>query len=149
MRHKLAVVVGVGAAILVAGFPALLHVEGRREPSEHVLEPVPSRATVGVEVRNPVVENSGAASSPTNAVPLRELSPSFRHSTFLVAIRNAGFYCDDVVAAQETGEGIWIANCTDTRAYRLSARLTDALRVEPIYYDAPLRSPPVRLELPR
>jgi len=148
MRHRLAVAVGVGAVLLVAGFLASIHVESRREPSEHVLEPIPSRASVAVEMRSSVAENSGAARN-FNSVPLRDLSPSFRHSTFLVAIRNAGFYCDDVVAAQETGEDIWIANCTDTRAYRLDTRLTDALSVEAIYYDAPRSSRPVQLDVQR
>jgi hypothetical protein len=131
----------------VVSYLTSVYFEGGRESSEPSQESELSRASAVVEVPSAVAENGGASSP--GSVPLRELSPTFRNSTFLVAIRRAGFYCDDVVGAQETGEDIWIANCADARAYLLSARLTDSLSVEPLYYDAPRSSPPVRLEFPR
>lgn len=138
MRHRLAVAIGVGVALVAAGFLASFYVGGRRGPSGEAPEPALSRPIPVVGVSRRTAEDSAARSR--NVVSLREMSPSFRHSTFLIAIRQAGYYCDDVVAAEETGDGIWITNCTDTRRYQLSARLTDALSVEAIYYDANPRS---------
>ena len=137
MRHKSAVAIGVGAA-MAAGFLALVYVERRREPPQDTPELAPPSASVPLEVPSSDVEN-GAAARDRRVVSLRDMSPSFLHSTLLIAIRYAGFYCEDVVAAQESGDGIWIANCADAREYKLSARLTDALSVEAIYFDAPLR----------
>ena len=63
---------------------------------------------------------------------LRELSQSFRHSTFLVAIRSAGFYCDDVIESLESVEDVWVASCRDLGGYKISVRGTESVQVEPI-----------------
>jgi hypothetical protein len=152
MRHRAAAVIGTVTAVLAAGFLASVYVGGRREPSQEALNP--SRASVAVEAPSADTKNRHVGPS-RDGTTLREMSQSFRNSTFLIAIRGAGFYCDDVVTAHESGDGIWIARCTDIREYKVSARPTDELSVEPIYFDAPIQnerlqldrdSPPQRLE---
>jgi hypothetical protein len=145
MRHRVAVVVGTVAAVLAAGFLASVYVEGRREPSQETLNRVPSRASGAVEAPSADAKNRPVAPS-RDATTLREMSQSFRNSTFLIAIRGAGFYCDDVVTAHESGDGIWIARCTDIREYKVGARSTDDLSVEPIYFDAPIRNERLQLD---
>ena len=144
-RPRAAVVVGAITAILVGGFLVSRYIEGRREPSQEARNPVPSRASVVVEAPSADAKNGQGASSGDTA-RLREMSQSFRHSTFLIAIRYAGFYCDDVVTAHESGDGIWIASCTDAREYKVSARPTDELSVEAIYFEAPLRNPQLQFD---
>jgi len=63
---------------------------------------------------------------------LREMSQSFRHSTFLVAIRAAGFYCDDVIESRESVEDVWVASCRDLGGYKINVRGTESVHVEPI-----------------
>ena len=63
---------------------------------------------------------------------VREVSQSFRHTSFLVAIRRAGFYCDDVIAAHETVEGVWLASCRDRGGFKIAVDGIDGFDVEPI-----------------
>ena len=66
------------------------------------------------------------------------MSPTFRNSSLLVAIRHAGFYCDDVVAANESADGVWLATCMDRGGYALSVRAANEFDVRPIahYFDS-------------
>jgi hypothetical protein len=98
---------------------------------------------------SPVIQNTSAiaetAPLPNGAVgtepavaELRAMSPTFRNSTFLIAIRRAGYYCDEVVSATESAEGGWVASCANKGGYTLSAHATDEFDVRPIghYLDA-------------
>jgi hypothetical protein len=125
-----------------------MYVEGRREPSQEALSSVPSPASVTAEAPSADAKKPLVAPNRDGA-RLREMSQSFRNSTFLIAIRAAGFYCEDVAAAHETGDGIWIARCTDVREYKVSARQSAELSVEPIYFDAPIQNERLQLQLER
>jgi hypothetical protein len=145
MRHRTVIVSATVIAVLTAGFLALVYIEDRREPSKEALNRAQSRASVGVEA--PTGDrNNGQSSGSGDTARLREMSQSFRNSTFLITVRDAGFYCDDVVAAHESGDGIWIARCTDAREYKIAAPPTDKLSVEPIYFDAPIRGERLQLD---
>lgn len=89
------------------------------------------------------VSPSGLARDRAPSEALRQMSPSFRNSTLLIAIRDAGFYCDEVVTAQEIGDGLWVATCPGMLGYRLSAHERTRFDVAPIarYFDSP--GPPV------
>lgn len=64
---------------------------------------------------------------------LAEMSESFRNTTFLIAIRDAGFVCDDVVAAHQTDADIWMASCRDLGiSYKIDVSETDELVVRPV-----------------
>lgn len=103
----------------------------------------------------PSMESSGqkaaaAAATPVVAAALEldEMSETFRNTTFLIAIRDAGFVCDDVVAAHAGGEHVWSASCRDMRGYEIEVQAAGDLRVRPLaqYIDGlapravPLRS---------
>jgi len=82
--------------------------------------------------------SGGSAHVDTVAAELREMSQTYRHSTFLIAIRGSGFYCDDVVAAHESVNGVWLATCVDKLGYTLSVRDVDQFDVRPVahYFDS-------------
>jgi len=81
---------------------------------------------------------SNLARAETVAAELREMSQTFRNSTFLIAIRGSGFYCDEVVAAHETVDGVWLATCIDKLGYTLSVRDVGQFDVRPVahYFDS-------------
>jgi hypothetical protein len=116
---------------------ASVYVDVHRQPDGASPEPV--SATVEAPRRGdesrpaPPVQRGGA-----DRVAVREMSQTFRHGTFLIAIRAAGFYCDDVVAAHESDDGVWAASCKDLQGYKISVEALDRLGVEPIphYVDA-------------
>jgi hypothetical protein len=72
------------------------------------------------------------------AADVRAMSPTFRNTSLLVAIRHAGFYCDEVVAATESVDGVWLASCMDRSGYALSVRAANQFDVHPIahYFDS-------------
>jgi hypothetical protein len=128
-------------ALAVAVFVAVtaissIFVDARRgatEPGDDAAGPAQAAPRGGddaVRVRVP----TGA----TDRLAVREMSQTFRHSTFLIAIRGAGFVCDDVVAAQEVEGGVWAATCRDMQGYKVSVERRDELHVEPMphYVDA-------------
>ena len=77
------------------------------------------------------------------------MSQTFRNGSFLIAIRRAGYSCDDVVAATESAEGGWVASCADKSGYTLSVRAIDQFDVRPIeHYLDGITPIPVRREFP-
>ena len=64
---------------------------------------------------------------------LAEMSETFRNTSFLVAIRDAGFVCDAVVAAQQTDVDVWMARCREVgTSYKIDVSETDELVVRPV-----------------
>jgi hypothetical protein len=125
-------------AVLAVVLIGSVYFGARREPAE---PPAVPQSHVGVAAQPSDVSVNGVAedAEPTSValLDLHAMSETFRHSTLLVAIRDAGFVCDDVVAASRTGEGLWIASCRDMRGYKITASGSEALVVEPIahYFD--------------
>lgn len=84
-----------------------------------------------------------ATAEPTRKLPeapaarklaeLRAMSESVRNSTFVIAIRGAGFVCEDVIGVDqaERDAPAWRAHCPGLLAYLLSVRDDGALGVEP------------------
>jgi hypothetical protein len=88
---------------------------------------------------------------------LRTMSESVRNSTFVIAIRAAGFMCEDVVNVYASAEvPSWRARCPDNRAYYVRVADAGDLVVEPTldYFDSvaprPLegRGPPESAPVP-
>jgi hypothetical protein len=92
---------------------------------------------VVAETRAPA--DSSASRGEQAVTELRGKSPTFRNSTFLVAIRGAGFHCDDVVSADESASGVWLASCADKRGYTISVLEIGGFDVRPVphYFDSP------------
>ena len=90
MRHRTLIAGSVVA--LVVGIIVIS--TGIEAPRQRVSEdPVASSEHAPAETRAPGVDSRPNGDNREPA--LREMSQSFRHSTLLVAIRAAGFYCDD------------------------------------------------------
>lgn len=152
MRHRLPAIVKLGALLLGGVISAVLYLEVRQQPA--LAPPNVSVGGAGQFIPYPAPGSAGdvrgadaddAASSATNTTALDEMSESYRNATLLIAIRDAGFLCSDVVAAQTTGGGVWTASCRDMLGYQITASVTGDLSVEPMprYLDAPA-SPPDR-----
>ena len=139
MRHR-TLIVGVSGVALVAA----AYLVSRRGP-------VPDSASV--EGSGPIAEPSGLVRSggaDVDGAPseVRAMSQTFRNSTFLIAIRRAGYYCEDVVSATESADGGWVASCGNKGGYMLGVREVDQFDVHPIaqYFDGIDRV--VRRDLP-
>lgn len=70
---------------------------------------------------------------------LEAMSETFRDTTFLIAIRDAGFVCRELlrVSGGLDGAASWIATCSETMAYMIGVASNGTLRVEPFqqYFD--------------
>jgi hypothetical protein len=142
-----------GAVIAVAAAAVSLYVlrapgSGDTPPAEErpaALQPAAAEAPAATDAA------PSSPPSPSRAEELRTMSETYRNNTLLVAIRRAGYVCDDVVGASESGAGVWTASCRDMGGYKIEA-LDEELRVEPIahLFDAPLpplREDPFRLDV--
>jgi hypothetical protein len=71
---------------------------------------------------------------------LRAMSETFRNTTFLIAIREAGYLCSDLVNVYGgIGDSTtWTAACREMLAYTVSVSQTGTLLVEPTlqYHDS-------------
>lgn len=151
MRRKVVVTI-----LLVAAFATTFYLTGGRTPFQVQEDRLASNDTAVVEVSS-YLDNaaSGAENSPARveaaAAELRSMSPTFRNSTFLIAIRGSGFYCDGVVSAHESTAGVWLASCMEKLGYTLNVRDVDGFDVRPVahYFDSVSPSPQLRERLDR
>jgi hypothetical protein len=90
----------------------------------------------------------GDAEREPSAIDLRDASQTFRHSTLLFAIRRAGFYCADVVSAQEGAQGVWLASCSDPIGYIVTLRGPEQFDVHPVGYIDSVAPVPVDRDRP-
>ena len=147
--RRLAVALGVAAAA-VAGVAWWSH-----EPAEVAALPEQPRVLANAEVaaaQTPAPVFAPADSPASRKLDeLRTMSASVRNGTFVIAIRAAGFVCEDVVGVDqaEAGAPAWRARCPDLRAYLLSVAADGGLAVEPTldHWDA-VYPPIVPLEPP-
>jgi len=76
------------------------------------------------------------------AVKIRELeamSETFRNTTFVIAIRDAGYVCNELLRVYGgiDDSGKWTATCSEMLAYTVAVTANGALRVDPMlqYFD--------------
>ena len=62
------------------------------------------------------------------------MSETFRNTTFLIAIRDSGFVCNELlrVYGGVNDSTTWTATCSEMLAYTVSVASTGALHVEPM-----------------
>jgi len=118
MRYRASIAIALGALVLACVFwryrgpveeqPSRAEATG----SPPVLPPSVAREPDAVAEQADVVEDPTPVDS-GSVSDLRSASQTFRHSTLLFAIRRAGFYCADVVSANESADGVWVASCSD------------------------------------
>lgn len=129
----------VVAAVAAVAVGAIAYLANRRGS----LQQPPDTAPVELAERASSVDGHAlvgaddAAPAEAAAGGVRAASATFRNSTFLIAIRRSGFYCDDVVMAYESADGVWIASCLDKGGYLLTVRDVDRFDVAPVphYFD--------------
>ncbi|HEX7238179.1 MAG TPA: hypothetical protein VF405_14515 [Gammaproteobacteria bacterium] len=131
------------AAVIVAGGLVLL----ARAPSDAPLPSVQPAENVRT-TDAPVVLAVAPASSDDALITakIRELeamSETFRNTTFVIAIRDAGYTCNELLRVyggfEESGK--WTATCSQMLAYTVGVTVNGALRVEPmnVYWDGVTR----------
>ncbi len=135
---RLAVALGVAAAA-VAGVAWWPH-----EPAEVAAAPEQPRMLANVEAA--AAHTPAPADSPANRKleELRTMSESVRNGTFVIAIRAAGFVCEDVVDIYGGADvPAWRARCRNSRAYFVRVADAGDLAVEPTldYFDS-VAAPP-------
>jgi hypothetical protein len=138
MRHRVAAAVVAGVAILASAL--MVWREHLQEPLDHIgsrESPATPAPLIVAETASPA-DNSASPGEPA-ITELRAVSQTFRNTTFLGAIRNAGFHCDDVVSAYESAVGVWLASCADKRGYTVSVLEIGGFDVRPVphYFDSP------------
>ena len=123
---KRVAVVLIVAAAAVAGAAWFL-----REPAAFAPTQAPAREVAHAAIAAAPAPADSPASRKLDEV--RAMSETVRNSTFVIAIRTAGYVCEDVIGVDqaEAGAPAWRARCPDLRAYLLSVGDDGGLGVEP------------------
>ncbi len=145
----LVIAVVITAAVRVAGYRGQ-PLDGEQLNDEVALQtPSAEEHALQLVVRETAPDAVGSGN-------FQALSETFRNTTFLLAIRDAGFLCEDVVASYHGGGNVWTASCRDMRGYTIRVDEGAALLVEPVvhYFDAVVPAPSMlndtlRLDLER
>jgi len=130
-----------------------------RAPEQSGPLPTPPRVLAHADAPSPTQPAPPESPATRKLAELRALSESVRNGTFVIAIRAAGFVCEDVIGADQAAPDApaWRARCRDLRAYILRVDDAGALAIEPTvpYWDSvvvpvsgPQGSPPQRLNPP-
>jgi len=137
-------VIAAAAIVLIARWPST-------EPPSVAAPPEISLA-VASDVRAPraVTPPPAPDTDEPVAAKVRELeamSETFRNTTFLISIRDAGYVCNVLlrVYGGVDDSGKWTATCSEMLSYTVSVAATGTLHVEPLlqYFDgnSPLPAP--------
>jgi hypothetical protein len=133
-------VIAAAALVLLAGAP--------RDASQIVFPDSANRPTHDTAPAHAVDAPEPLGESPA-AARLRELgamSETFRNTTFLIAIRDGGFVCNELLGVYggANDSSTWTASCSEMLAYTVSIASAGTLHIEPIlqYLDGVPRLPP-------
>ena len=141
MRATMSTAVIATAAVVVVGGLVLL----ARAPSADSPLVAPSNEPLTIAVSDPPTPRDNVpalAHDAPAAVKIRELeamSETFRNTTFVIAIRDAGYVCNELlrVYGGVDDSGKWTATCSEMLAYTVGVTGNGALSVEPLmqYFD--------------
>jgi hypothetical protein len=131
----LARTLAIATAIAAAGISLVT-----REPTPHDEEQPSSRSNDTAPTQNAARPTSAAPSEAGDnaaAARLRELnrmSETFRNTTFLIAIRDAGFVCNELLGVYGgvNDSTTWTASCNDMLAYTVRVAQNGGLGIEPV-----------------
>jgi len=138
-------------ALAALGVAVAVYLRLTRAPqTERIQDPL-STATPATEIVPTDVAADGAglltAAATATVDELTTSSETFRNTSFVMAIRHAGFVCDDVadVYQGDIASGTWRVSCRDMRAYTIDVAVDGVLAVEPVlhYFDAPRLVPDI------
>jgi hypothetical protein len=132
------------ATVIVAGGLVLL----ARAPSDAPAPASTPREDLAVAVSDAPAPRAGAdvadeaRAAQAVAAKVRELetmSETFRNTTFVIAIRDAGYVCNELLRVYGgiDDSGKWTATCSEMRGYMIGVTGSGTLRVEPFmqYFD--------------
>jgi hypothetical protein len=135
-------VVAVAAVIAAAGLVLLLARAPTDEPPEAPSRETEAPADSGAPTPVSTVEQATTPNEPPAAAKLRELeamSENFRNTTFLIAIRDAGFVCRELMRVYGgiDTSAKWMVTCSEMHSYTVGVASTGTLHVEPAlqYFD--------------
>jgi len=131
------------AAAVSAYFALMRQPKPDRSPVPPPTDTLPTEIATNDE---PAAVPPPTAAAAAKIDELNASSETFRNTTFVIAIRGAGFFCDDVVHVYQgdTGVGKWLVTCRDMRAYTIGVSDDGGLGVQPVmnYFDAPVLTIP-------
>lgn len=138
MPFRLSAVTALAA--LAIGAVYLLLRDFRQSPTDAERLPADDPLGATVEHADRAAETSFdplSRQAPPETDALAAMSETFRHTSLLIAIREAGFVCDAVTAAHQTGERLWMVSCGDMRGYEVSVTAQGELSTQPAlhYFD--------------
>jgi hypothetical protein len=136
--HWIASAIAV-AAVIAAGALVLL----ARAPSDEPPLAAPSSEPLTIAISDTPTPRAGAPAPPNDeaAAKVRELeamSETYRNTTFVIAIRDAGYTCNQLLRVYGIDDsGKWTVTCTELLGYTIGVTAGGALRVEPMmpYFD--------------
>jgi len=131
------------AAVIAAAGLVLLTRAPSDEPRVAISDTSAPQPTQTVALSPTVVAEHLPAPDDTRAAEkIRELemmSETFRNTTFLIAIRDSGFVCNELLRVYGgiDASAKWMATCSEMHAYTVSVASTGTLQVAPIlqYFD--------------
>ena len=145
MRATTSIGVIAAAAVIVIGGLVLL----ARAPGDDASPVARSDETIAIAINDtpaPLADPPALIHDAPAAVKIRELeamSETYRNTTFVIAIRDAGYNCNELLRVyggfEESGK--WLATCSQMLAYTVGVASNGALRVEPmnVYWDGVTR----------
>lgn len=141
MRATLSTGVIATATVIVVGGLALL----ARAPGDDAPSVARSGETIAIAISDPPAppaDTPALIHDAPAAVKIRELeamSETFRNTTFVIAIRDAGYMCNELLRVYGgiDDSGKWTATCSEMLAYTVAVMANGALRVDPMlqYFD--------------
>ena len=133
-------VIAAAAVIVAAGLVLLA-----RDPGEDAAPSARSDGTLTIavsDVKAAPADPPALAHDAPAAVKIRELeamSETFRNTTFVIAIRDAGYVCNELLRVYGgiDDSGKWTATCSEMLAYTVAVTASGALHVDPMlqYFD--------------
>jgi len=135
------IALGIAAAtVIVAGGLVLL----ARAPSDEPPYVTPSNEPLTIAVSDAPAPRAAPdphrdALSVAKIRELEAMSETFRNTTFVIAIRDAGYVCNELLRVYGgiDDSGKWTATCSEMMSYTVAVASNGTLRVEPMlqYFD--------------
>ena len=142
--------IAAGAVLVAAAFALRVRAPIDLPPD------VPAEASPPTEPRSESSADLDPAAQPPETPAdakgreLEAMSETFRNTTFLIAIRDAGFACNELlrVSGGLDGAAKWLATCSEMLAYTVAVASNGTLHVEPMmqYFDSQPGLPALELE---
>ena len=136
------IALGIAAAtVIVAGGLVLL----ARAPSDEPPYVTPSNEPLTIAVSDAPAPRAAPdphrdALSVAKIRELEAMSETFRNTTFVIAIRDAGYTCNELLRVYGgiDDSGKWTATCSEMLAYTVGVTANGTLHVDPMlqYFDA-------------